>query len=79
MGARAKRLRSQGYRFGAALRAAGRLLSPGRSRLQARRTDVAPDATGTTSSATSHVRWCWDGIACEAGKSAVRPAVASAH
>src|SRR5215469_9699687 len=34
------------------------------------RIDVVPAPAGTTSSATSHVGWCWDGIECEAGMSA---------
>jgi hypothetical protein len=75
MCARARRLRSQGYRFRAAPRAAGSTLSPGGHGCEPRRTDVVPVSTGTTSSATSHVRWCWDGIACEAGKPATRLAV----
>jgi len=75
MCARARRLRSQGYRFRVAPRAAGRTLSPDRHGSGPERTDVVPVSTGTTSSATSHDRWCWDGITREARKPATRPAV----
>jgi hypothetical protein len=75
MCARAGRLRSQRLSVSGRPPRCREHAEPGGHGCRPGRTDVVPVSTGTTSSATSHVRWCWDGIACEAGKPATRLAV----